>query len=120
MVLRIASSCGRSATATDWSRTDRRTGDPLAGVVPPNMGAPARVVQFRTEPATSRPTPRCDLLLRLQEVGDVEQDELVVVLLVGLAASGVGEVVVVGDNDLRRVDDVDVLDGHEREGELAV
>src|SRR5882724_13479678 len=54
-------------------------------------------------------------LLRLQKITDLEQDEFVVVGLVGIAARGERQVVVVADDDMRLVDTVDVFDGEERE-----
>ena len=59
-------------------------------------------------------------LLRLQEVGHLQDDQLVVVRLAECAARREGQVVVVADDDAIAVRDVDVLDGEEREGELAV
>ncbi len=51
---------------------------------------------------------------------DFQQHELVVVGLVGIAARGERQVVVVADDDVRLVDAIDVLDGEERERQHAV
>src|SRR6266481_4546199 len=53
-------------------------------------------------------------LLRLQKISDLEQNEFVVVGLVGIAARGERQVVVVADDDMRLIDTVDVFDGEER------
>lgn len=56
----------------------------------------------------------------LQEILHVQQDELVVIRHIGLAAGGEREVVVVADDDVVSVHHVHVLDGEEREGQHAV
>jgi hypothetical protein len=58
--------------------------------------------------------------LRLQELPHFQQHELVVVRLVGIAAGGERQVVVVADDDVGVVDPVDVLDGEERKRQHAV
>ena len=67
----------------------------------PTLRVPTAYFAFRKSATSSRMNSLSSCLLRL-------------------AAGRVGEVVVVGDDDLGRVDDIDILDGHEREGELAV
>src|SRR5262245_279314 len=53
----------------------------------------------------------------LQRAVEPDEDELVLVGPVGGTSAGAGEVVVVEDRDRVAVDDLDVLDGHEREAE---
>src|SRR5262245_8340016 len=68
---------------------------------------------FGSPPAPSRS-------LCLQEIGNLEQDELVVVGLVRLAARRERQGIVVADHDMALVDDIDVLDGEERERQNAL
>ena len=58
-------------------------------------------------------------LLRGKKILDLEQHELVVVGLVGIATGRERQVVVVADDDVGSIDHVDVLDGDEREVEIA-
>ena len=59
-------------------------------------------------------------LASLEEVGDFEQDELVVIGLVGLTRGREGQVVVVAHHDVAIVHLVDVFDGEKWEGQHAI
>ena len=50
----------------------------------------------------------------------MQQDEFVVILLIGEATGGIRQVVVVGNDQMFAVDHIHIFDGHEGEGELAV
>ena len=50
----------------------------------------------------------------------MQQDELVIILLIGEATGGIRQVVVVGNDQMFAVDHIHIFDGHEGEGELAV
>src|SRR3954471_15344949 len=102
---RLVRSCARGRA----SGTPRRH-DLIAGAADYSIARSSRAMTVLKEHSS----------LRLQEVRDVEQHELVVVGLVGIAAGRERQIVVVADDDVGFVDTIDVLDGEEREGVDAV